>query len=114
MEDSPATDPSKAGKLNEQNAANKPVSGERPDQGKAPAPDHYDPNGQAKVESATLPVQDVAGAKYKHAVLAQPPEDLTGLKLEGRAKIAAGVTAVIKSMAFSWGEEASPAAPRAC
>ncbi|ALD22865.1 hypothetical protein AM218_15075 [Hymenobacter sp. DG25A] len=51
-----------------------------------------------------MPAPDVANAKYHHPILAQPPEALTGLKLEERATVAAGVTAVIKSMQFSWVE----------
>ena len=58
---------------------------------------------RAKVEPR-LPVPDVAGAKYQHAVLAQPPEELTGLRLSAQQRIAAGVTAVLKSMEFNWGE----------
>ncbi|MFC7667253.1 molybdopterin-dependent oxidoreductase [Hymenobacter humi] len=53
---------------------------------------------------AHIPAPEVAGAKYLNPVLAQPPEALTGLKLEGREKVAAGVTAVLKSMQFSWAE----------
>ncbi|MBH8559583.1 FdhF/YdeP family oxidoreductase [Hymenobacter negativus] len=104
MEDSPKTDPSKAGKAHEQKAENAPKSGERPDQGKAPAPDHYRTEPQDTHIHAHIPAPDVANAKYEHPVLAQPPEALTGLRLEGREKVAAGVTAVIKSMQFSWTE----------
>ena len=105
MEDSPKIDPSKAGKTHQQGAeANAPKSGERPDQGKAPAPDNYSSDPNRTHVHAHIPAPDVAGAKYQHPVLAQPPEALTGLKLEERAKMAAGVTAVIKSMQFSWGE----------
>ncbi|MDO7850257.1 FdhF/YdeP family oxidoreductase [Hymenobacter convexus] len=105
MEDSPKTDPSKAGKTHQQGAeANAPKSGERPDQGKAPAPDHYRTEPQDTHIHAHIPAPDVANAKYEHPILAQPPEALTGLKLEGREKVAAGVTAVIKSMQFSWTE----------
>jgi len=105
MEDSPKTDPSKAGKAHQQGAeANAPKSGERPDQGKAPAPDHYSTIPHNEHILAHIPAPDVASAKYHHPVLAQPPEALTGLKLEGREKVAAGVTAVIKSMQFSWSE----------
>ncbi|WP_460617095.1 FdhF/YdeP family oxidoreductase [Hymenobacter ruber] len=104
MEDSPKTDPSKAGKAHEQKAENAPKSGERPDQGKAPAPDHYRTEPQDTHIHAHIPAPDVANAKYEHPILAQPPEALTGLKLEGREKVAAGVTAVIKSMQFSWTE----------
>ena len=68
--------------------------------------DRNDPDGhagQTHVEPR-LPVPDVAGAKYQHAVLAQPPEELTGLRLSPQQRIAAGVTAVLKSMEFNWGE----------
>ena len=68
--------------------------------------DRNDPDGhagQTHVEPR-LPVPDVAGAKYQHAVLAQPPEELTGLRLSSQQRIAAGVTAVLKSMEFNWGE----------
>ncbi|WP_054414733.1 FdhF/YdeP family oxidoreductase [Hymenobacter sp. DG25A] len=105
MEKSPAEDPSKAGKTEQQTAENNvPQSGERPDQGKAPAPDHYRPDPQAVRDESNIPAPDVANAKYHHPILAQPPEALTGLKLEERATVAAGVTAVIKSMQFSWVE----------
>ncbi|GAC1368224.1 MAG: FdhF/YdeP family oxidoreductase [Hymenobacter sp.] len=105
MEDSPKTDPSKAGQTHQQGAeANVPKSGERPDQGKAPAPDHYRTDPQNTHVHAHIPAPDVVNAKYEHPILAQPPEALTGLKLEGREKVAAGVTAVIKSMQFSWTE----------
>ncbi|WP_460609566.1 FdhF/YdeP family oxidoreductase [Hymenobacter terrigena] len=104
MEDSPKTDPSKAGKAHEQKAENAPKSGERPDQGAAPAPDHYRTEPQDTHIHAHIPAPDVANAKYEHPILAQPPEALTGLKLEERARVAAGVTAVIKSMQFSWTE----------
>lgn len=104
MEKSPQSDPDKAGKTQEQAAENKPSSGERPDQGKAPAPDHYRPDPQGARDESNIPAPDVANAKYLHPILAQPPEALTGLKLEERATVAAGVTAVIKSMQFSWTE----------
>ena len=103
MENSPAADPGKANQPQEQKADSQPKSGERPSQGEAPAPDHYDPNGQAKVEPR-IPAPDTLGAKFKYPVLAQPPEALTGLRLEAQQRIAAGVTAVIKSMEFNWGE----------
>ena len=114
MEDSPVTDPSKAGKTEEQKASHAPLSGQRPDQGEAPAADYEIPNAdhptksdhQASADAPTehIPAPDVPGAKFRHAVLAQPPEALTGLKLENQARMAAGVMAVIKSMQFSWGE----------
>jgi molybdopterin-dependent oxidoreductase alpha subunit len=104
MEDSPQTDPGQAGKAPEQKAENAPKSGERPSQGEAPAPDHYRTEPQNTHVHAHIPAPDVATAKYRHPILAQPPEALTGLRLEEREKVAAGVTAVIKSMQFSWAE----------
>ncbi|WP_052430503.1 FdhF/YdeP family oxidoreductase [Hymenobacter sp. DG25B] len=105
MEKSPAEDPSKAGKTEQQTAeTNVPQSGERPDQGAAPTNDHYRPDPQGARDESNIPAPDVANAKYLHPILAQPPEALTGLKLEERATVAAGVTAVIKSMQFSWTE----------
>ncbi|RZK13545.1 MAG: hypothetical protein EOO56_26850, partial [Hymenobacter sp.] len=44
------------------------------------------------------------GNKHKFPVLAQPTEELTGLKLSAQQRVAAGVTAVLKSMEFNWGE----------
>ena len=116
MEDSPNTDPSKAGKVNEQKAENAPKSGERPNQGAAPVADYeipaavhptkagHEANAGAPSEYEHIPAPPTSEAKYLYPVLAQPPEALTGLKLEGREKVAAGVTAVIKSMQFSWSE----------
>ncbi|GAB3582462.1 FdhF/YdeP family oxidoreductase [Hymenobacter daeguensis] len=104
MEDSPKSDPGQAGKAHEQKAENAPKSGERPNQGSAPAPDHYRTEPQDTHVHAHIPAPDVANAKYEHPILAQPPEALTGLRLEAREKVAAGVTAVIKSMQFSWTE----------
>ena len=116
MEDSPQTDPSKAGKTEEQLAKNAPKSGERPDQGNAPVADHEIPTAdnptKAMHEASAhippaeehIPAPPTMEAKYLHPILAQPPEALTGLRLEGREKIAAGVTAVMKSMQFSWSE----------
>ncbi|MBC6991297.1 FdhF/YdeP family oxidoreductase [Hymenobacter sp. BT491] len=105
MEKSPAEDPSKAGKTEEQHAeTNVPKSGERPDQGAAPTNDHYRLDPQGDRDESRIPAPEVAFAKYVHPVLAQPVDKLTGLKLEARAKVAAGITAVVKSMEFSWTE----------
>ncbi|HEX8658928.1 MAG TPA: FdhF/YdeP family oxidoreductase [Hymenobacter sp.] len=105
MEKSPVEDPSQAGKTEQQGAqANAPKSGERPSQGTAPAPDNYSSDPNRTHVHAHIPAPDVANAKYEHPILAQPPEALTGLRLEGREKVAAGVTAVLKSMQFSWSE----------
>jgi molybdopterin-dependent oxidoreductase alpha subunit len=105
MQESPISDPSKAGKIEQQGAEdNAPKSGERPDQGVAPAMDPWRPDPQTERDQTHIPAPDVAGAKFKYPVLAQPPEALTGLRLEERMKIAAGITAVMKSMEFSWSE----------
>ncbi|WP_081867649.1 FdhF/YdeP family oxidoreductase [Hymenobacter sp. IS2118] len=105
MEKSPAEDPSQAGKTEQQGAeSNQPRSGERPDQGAAPAPDHYTPASQSHHDMSNIDAPDVPNAKYRHPILAQPPEALTGLKLKEQDRVAAGVTAVIKSMEFSWSE----------
>ena len=104
MENSPASDAGQAGHSRQQEAQRQqPRGGERPDQGAAPAPDHYR-DGQQDADERPVPVPDPATAKHRHAVLAQPPDDLTGLRLTGPAKVAAGVQAVLQSMAFSWGE----------
>ncbi|RZK11365.1 MAG: hypothetical protein EOO56_29050, partial [Hymenobacter sp.] len=103
MEESPTNDGSKAGKSEQQGAEqNAPKSGQRSDQGSAPAPDHYRPDPQNERDQTPIPAPDVTGAKYHNPVLAQPTEEYTGLKLENRMKIAAGVQAVMKSMEFSW------------
>ena len=104
MEDSPKTDPSKVGDLGAQLAKNAPESGQRAGQGQAPAPDHYRSKPEDRHIEEAIPVPDVASAKFQNPILAQPPEALIGLRLEGREKIAAGVTAVVKSMQFSWTE----------
>jgi len=105
MEESPIADPSKAGKTEQQGAeANAPKSGERSEQGDAPAPDHYRPDPQMDRDQAPIQAPDNVGAKFQYPVLAQPTEGYTGLKLEKRMKIAAGVEAVMKSMQYSWGE----------
>ena len=104
MEDSPHSKPEHAGKADQQAASNKPMSGERSDQGAAPAPDHYSSTNTNKHEDAHMPVPDTLGNKHRYPVLAQPTEELTGLKLSAQQRIAAGVTAVLKSMEFNWGE----------
>jgi molybdopterin-dependent oxidoreductase alpha subunit len=104
MEDSPKTDPSKAGNQQQQKAENAPKSGERSDQGEAPVADHDAPDPQSMRDNSNITPPEVANAKYTHPILAQPPEALTGLTLDAPAKIAAGVTAVLKSMEFSWKE----------
>ena len=116
MEDSPISDPGKAGQAHEQKASLAPKSGERPDQGTAPAADYeipaadhptkpgHEASAGAPPAHEHIPAPPTSEAKYLYPILAQPPEALTGLRLEGREKIAAGVTAVLKSMQFSWSE----------
>jgi molybdopterin-dependent oxidoreductase alpha subunit len=104
MEKSPAENPEQAGQPHEQKAGHAPQSGERPRQGEAPAPDHYDPHGKPDADTHRMPVPDTLGNKHRFAVLAQPPETLTGLKLSKAPTVAAGLTAVIKSMQFAWGQ----------
>ena len=104
MEKSPNNDPQKPVNPEEQHISNKPMSGERPNQGSIPTNDHYDPSGKPDADKRVLPAPDNVGAKHKFAVLAQPPEAFTGLKLGKPATVAAGVPAVLKSMEFSWSE----------
>ncbi|GAB3640178.1 FdhF/YdeP family oxidoreductase [Spirosoma arcticum] len=85
-------------------ATNRPQSGDRPSEGTLPAADHYDPQGKPDSDKRIFPAPDNIGAKDRNPVLAQPPEAFTGLTLGKPATVAAGVTAVLKSMAFSWGE----------
>ncbi len=100
-------------------SANQPQSGDRPDQGTLPAADHYDPQGKSdrssipagapdrasrQADKRVFPAPDNIGAKHRNPVLAQPPEAFTGLTLGKPATVAAGVTAVLKSMEFSWSE----------
>jgi molybdopterin-dependent oxidoreductase alpha subunit len=88
----------------EQAVNNAPKSGERPNQGTEMTNDHYDPQGKPDADKRVFPAPDNVGAKHKNPVLAQPPEEFTGLTLGKPATVAAGVTAVLKSMEFSWGE----------
>ncbi|MGI4874789.1 MAG: FdhF/YdeP family oxidoreductase [Janthinobacterium lividum] len=105
MEESPVSHSGQAGQPGQQAAEdNAPKSGERPSQGEAPAPDHYRPDPQDERDQRPIAAPDVTGAKHAFAVLAQPPEAFTGLRLDAQAKVAAGVTAVLKSVEFSWGE----------
>jgi molybdopterin-dependent oxidoreductase alpha subunit len=85
-------------------AATGPQSGDRPDQGALPTNDHYDPQGKPDADKRVFPAPDNVNAKNKNAILAQPPEEFTGLTLGKPATVAAGVTAVLKSMEFSWSE----------
>jgi molybdopterin-dependent oxidoreductase alpha subunit len=88
----------------EQHVENKPDSGERPGQGTEMTNDHYDPQGKPDADTRIFPAPDNVGAKDRNPVLAQPPEAFTGLTLGKPATVAAGVTAVLKSMEFSWSE----------
>ena len=93
----------------EQHAENAPRSGERPGQGTEMTNDHYDPQGKhdrtgEPADKRVIPAPDNVGAKQNFPILAQPPEAFTGLKLGKPATVAAGVTAVLKSMEFSWSE----------
>ena len=110
MADAITPAPKKPATPHERRASLAPLSGERPGH-------HPTPNAAPKPPAASTarppapeaqaeapPAPPAAGAKHRHPVQAQPPEALTGLRLEGPAKIAAGVTAVLKSMQFSWGE----------
>ncbi|UYZ62344.1 FdhF/YdeP family oxidoreductase [Hymenobacter weizhouensis] len=107
MDKSPAYDPSKAGKTEQQTASdNAPKSGERPDQGAAPTSDNWSTSpDRHSMDERIMEAPDTLGAKHKYPILAQPPEEFTGLKLTKPAKVAAGVTAVLKSGAFAWGED---------
>ncbi|GAA4411847.1 FdhF/YdeP family oxidoreductase [Nibrella viscosa] len=88
----------------EQGAVNQPQSGDRPSQGTERTNDHYNPAGKPNADTHLPPAPDTVNAKHKFPVLAQPPEAFTGLRLTKPAKTAAGVPAVYKSIAFSWGE----------
>lgn len=88
----------------EQELSNKPLSGERPDQGEAMTNDHYDPQGKPDSDKRVMSAPDTLGAKHTFPILAQPPETFTGLKLDKPADVAAGLMAVIKSGEFAWGE----------
>ncbi|AUD01951.1 FdhF/YdeP family oxidoreductase [Spirosoma pollinicola] len=88
----------------EQEVSNSPKSGERPNQGTEMTNDHYDPQGKPDADKRVFPAPDNVGAKHKNPVLAQPPDQFTGLTLGKPATVAAGVKAVLKSMEFSWSE----------
>ncbi len=107
MDKSPAYDPNQAGKIDQQTAGNNvPKSGERPDQGAAPTSDNWSTSPEREsMDERPMEAPDTLGAKHKHPILAQPPEEFTGLKLSKPAKVAAGVTAVLKSGAFAFSED---------
>ncbi|QJW90681.1 FdhF/YdeP family oxidoreductase [Spirosoma taeanense] len=105
MEKTPNQDRQQPVNPAEQSASNEqPQSGDRPAQGTLPTNDHYDPAGKPDADKRAFPAPDNIAAKHTNPVLAQPPEVFTGLKLGKPATVAAGVTAVLKSMEFSWGE----------
>ncbi|UOQ53916.1 FdhF/YdeP family oxidoreductase [Hymenobacter cellulosivorans] len=103
MDKSPAYDPNQAGKTQQQGAeANVPKSGERPEQGSAPTSDNWSTSPEREtLDDRIMEAPDTLGAKHKFPILAQPPEEFTGLKLTKPAKVAAGITAVLKSGAFA-------------
>ena len=88
----------------EQAAENKPQSGDRPGQGDALTNDHYDPRGKPDADKRIMPAPDTLGAKHTFPILAQPPEEFTGLTFGKPADVAAGLTAVLKSGEFAWSE----------
>jgi molybdopterin-dependent oxidoreductase alpha subunit len=106
MENSPNTDPSQAGKTEQQTAANNvPKSGERPDQGSAPVMNPWADSNKDDADKRIMTAPDTLGAKQVYPILAQPPEELLALKLGRPAKVAAGITAVLKSGSFSFSED---------
>ena len=88
----------------EQHVENVPKSGERPGQGTEETNDHYSGEDESAKDNTLHPAPDNVGAKHRNPVLAQPPEEFTGLRLGKPYTVAAGVKAVLKSMEFSWGE----------
>jgi molybdopterin-dependent oxidoreductase alpha subunit len=106
MENSPNIDPSQAGKTHQQTAENNvPKSGERPDQGTAPTMNPWDNSNKDDADKRIMEAPDTLGAKFAHPILAQPPEQLLGLRLGRPATVAAGITAVLKSGSFSFSED---------
>ena len=57
-----------------------------------------------KPDFPPIPAPDVTGAAAQFPVLAQPPAAPTGLQASTPATVAAGVQAVIQSLAFGWSE----------
>jgi molybdopterin-dependent oxidoreductase alpha subunit len=55
-------------------------------------------------DNGSYPAPDNLAAKDRNPILAQPPDTFTGLKLTEPAHIAAGLTAVLKSAQYSWGQ----------
>ncbi|HEX8281621.1 MAG TPA: molybdopterin-dependent oxidoreductase, partial [Chthoniobacterales bacterium] len=104
MEKSPAEDPRQAGKIEQQLAeTNVPKSGERPDQGAAPTSDHWETSAKRDADDRPMQAPDTLGARDKHPILAQAPDEFTGLKLGKPSRVAAGITAVLKSASFAFG-----------
>jgi hypothetical protein len=110
MEKSPNSE-RRPGNPAEQHAQNEPKSGEHPNQGTAMTTDHYEPVGKDNKENMDQPLDpapDNVGAKRRNAVLAQPPEEFTGLKLEEPVTVAAGVRAVLQSTGNAGPAETQP------
>ncbi|UOR07368.1 FdhF/YdeP family oxidoreductase [Hymenobacter aerilatus] len=106
MEKSPASDPTKAGKTEQQTASdNVPKSGERPDQGKAPAMNPWENSNKDDADKRIMDAPDTVEARQQNPILAQPPMEFTGLTLGKPATVAAGITAVLKSGSFAFSED---------
>ena len=104
METSPAADSNHAGKTEQQGAeANVPKSGERPDQGKAPTTDPWAGSQKPDADKRPMTAPDTLEGRKQFPILAQPPEEFTGLRLGEPANYAAGITAVLKSGEFAFG-----------
>ncbi|WP_338875898.1 FdhF/YdeP family oxidoreductase [Spirosoma sp. SC4-14] len=103
MEKSPNNE-KKLASQSEQAVDRQPKSGARPAQGGDSAQDHYNPQGKPNADRQIVPAPDTVGAKHTFPILAQPPEILTGLRVDQPSEIAAGVPAVLKSGAFAWRE----------
>ena len=102
MDQPPATDPA-AVDIGEQLAeTNVPKSGERPEQGLALTSDHWQNSRKTDADPRPMEAPDTLGARDKHPILAQPPEEFTGLTLGKPSRAAAGITAVLKSASFAF------------
>lgn len=103
MENSPAEDPRQSRKIEQQLAAtNVPKSGERPGQGEAPRSDHWETSAKPDADKRAMEAPDTLGAKDKHPIVAQAPDEFTGLKLGEPAHVAAGLKAVLASASFAF------------
>lgn len=89
----------------EQDANNVPTSDERPNQGIEMTNNHNPAQQPTKMNEPNWLAPDNVGAKHRNPILAQPPEEFTGLKLGKPATVAASITAVLKSMEFSWSQD---------